>query len=202
MGNKISVIIPAYREPYLGKTVQSLLDNAEGEVEIIPVFDGEESLDADKSLWTANNPRVKIVLIEHAGMRAAINAGIKASKGEWIMKTDAHCVFAPGWDTTMTKETQVDWLMIPRRYSVDEKTWDRNLKRPVIDYHYLSFPGDETRSDPKYGYSFQVMNTVKREVKEIDDTMAFQGSCWFADREYFMKHIYPLDDKNYGSFAQ
>ena len=118
------------------------------------------------------------------------------------MKTDAHCCFAPGWDKILTEQAQTDWLMIPRRYSLNEITWDSNHKRPVVDYHFLSFPGDKTRSEPKYGYSFQVMSTVRRASQRIDDTMCFQGSCWFANREYFMKHIYPLDDKNYGPFAQ
>jgi len=193
----ISVVIPVYREPYLNKTIQSLLDNAGGDVEIIPVFDGEAP---DEQL--VDDPRVKPVYVEHRGMRAAINAGILVSEGEWIMKTDAHCAFAPGWDTELATSCKPNWLMTPRRYSLDEITWAPNPKRPTIDYNYLSFPGDTTRSAEKYGYSFQCMNSASKNDKAIDDAMTHQGSCWFANREYFMEHIYPLDDVNYGTFAQ
>ena len=193
----VSAIIPVYKEPYLNKTIQSLLDNAGGEIEIIPVFDGVEP---EEQL--IDDPRVKPVFVEHRGMRAAINAGIFVAEGEWIMKTDAHCAFAEGWDTQLVLGSQPDWLMVPRRYSLAEETWDRAEGRPMVDYHFLSFPGDTTRSAPEYGYSFQVMNTVDRKDKFIDDVMCFQGSCWFADKSYFMEHIFPLDDLHYGTFAQ
>lgn len=194
----VSVIIPVYKEPYLNRTIQSLLDNAEGHIEVLVVFDGEEP---DNPL--PDDPRVrKVYSGGRQGMRGAINLGVKLSNGEWIMKTDAHCAFAPGWDTTLTAQTQKDWLMIPRRYSLDEENWGRDLDRPMVDYQYLSYPGDETRSDPKYGYSCQPKNTVRRVDGAIGDTMIFQGSCWFADREYFMKNIYPLDTEHYGPFGK
>ena len=34
----------------------------------------------------------------------------------------------------------------------------------------------------------------------IDDTMTFQGSCWFLKRNYWEK-IGPMDDVNYGTFS-
>jgi hypothetical protein len=38
---------------------------------------------------------------------------------------------------------------------------------------------------------------------EIDDTMTLQGSCWFAEKDYFMKHVGYLDDspETYSTFA-
>jgi len=39
--------------------------------------------------------------------------------------------------------------------------------------------------------------------KDIDDTMTFQGSCWFANREYFMNMLvfWMTEKKTYGTFA-
>jgi len=193
----VSVVIPVFKEPYLNKTIQSLLDNAEGEIEILPVFDG---VLADEPL--PDDPRVRpIYLARHQGMRACTNTGVERALGDWVMKCDAHCVFCPGWDK-MVEDTQYNWLMVPRRYSLKESAWDRDENRPVVDYHFLSFPGDAQRSTPKYGYSIQVMNTAWKKPAEIDDTMTFQGSCWLAHRAFFMNNIFPLDDKNYGPFAQ
>jgi hypothetical protein len=38
---------------------------------------------------------------------------------------------------------------------------------------------------------------------DIDDTMTFQGSCWFANKVYFMKHVGYLNDSRdaYGPFG-
>ena len=188
----VSIILPTYKEPYLNKTLKSLLDGAE-DIEIIPVIDYyklEEPIIED--------PRIKPIILEkNKGMRGAINEGLKVATGEYVMKIDAHCVIEKGYDKALTGHP-VNWLMIPRRYPLIEETWDRDMKGRIKDYHYLTFPGTD---DPKYGYSFQVQ-PLKREGPDIDDTMTFQGSCWLANRKYFMEHVGFLDDTNYGTFAQ
>jgi len=35
----------------------------------------------------------------------------------------------------------------------------------------------------------------------IDDTMGFQGSCYYMHRDYWFDLIHPLDSANYGPFA-
>ena len=90
----ISVVIPSYKDPYLHKTIDSLLDNAEGIIEVIVVIDGYK---LEKPLRT--DPRiVKINLKENKGMREAINAGVRIARGEYIMRTDEHCKFGKGYD--------------------------------------------------------------------------------------------------------
>jgi len=92
----VSVIIPSYKDPYLFKTIQSLLDGVKGEVEIIPVLDG---------YWPDKvypDPRVKYLhLGTNRGMRRAINTGIAIAKGSYLMRSDEHCMFADGWDIEM-----------------------------------------------------------------------------------------------------
>ncbi len=195
----VSIIIPSYKDPYLQKTIDSILENAKGKIEVILVLDGyipEEPIKSDARVKTLQLPK-------NLGMRGAINTGIKKAKGKFIMKCDSHCIFAPGFDKIMAKNCKENWLMVPRRYSIDEGTWQKNDKRPYRDYHYLTFPswirgygvcispqdwlhrGGE-RSDPKY---------------DIDDTMTFQGSCWFANRKHFKKRVGFLDSLAYGTFG-
>lgn len=190
----VSIIIPAYKEPYLNKTIESLLSGAMGEIEIIPVID---CYPLDELL--SKDPRVKpIILVKNKGMRGAINEGIKAATGEYLMKIDAHCVIEKGYDKALTGHPE-NWLMIPRRYPLNEERWDRDQHGRIKDYHYLTFPG---KDDPKYGFSFQPQPLWKKNDLTIDDTMTFQGSCWVANRKYFMEHIGLLDDTHYGTFAQ
>src|SRR3989304_9808771 len=117
----LSVIIPTYNDPFLKKTIDSILENAQGEIEIIPILDGYSLPTPLKS-----DPRVKVINIPlNQGMRPAINVGIEASDGDYIMKCDAHCLFAPGFDVTIIKNCAKNWLMIPRRYSLDVINWQR-----------------------------------------------------------------------------
>ena len=197
----VSIIIPTYKDPYLTKTIDSLLKNARGKIEVIVVLDGyspETQIKADS--------RVKLIKFsENRGMRGAINAGIKASRGKFIMKCDSHCLFGPGFDKIMCKYCQENWLMVPRRYSLDEINWQRNEGRPVKDYHYLAYPTKTREYGTPLSNHEWMQRTYERKDSsyDIDDTMTFQGSCWLANKKYFMKKVGFLDDRaeTYGPFV-
>ena len=75
------------------------------------------------------------------GLRAAINAGASIARGKYLMKTDAHCAFEPGYDEILKADCDSDWLVIPRRDRLDAENWCRQVVgKPPIDYHYLSCP--------------------------------------------------------------
>lgn len=193
---KLSIIVPAYREPYLNRTIDSLLENSVGEIEVIPVIDGyvpEEPIRVDA--------KVKPIILENnLGMRGAINAGLTNATGDFVMKIDAHCAVAKGFDEVLINDCKENWLMVPRRYALNEATWTKNS--PAVDYHYLIFPES---ADSSYGYSVQVTGwRSKKNELEIDDIMTFQGSCWFANRKYFMERVGLLNNnlEAYGTFAQ
>ena len=90
----ISVIIPAFNEPYLQRTIDDLLTKASGDIEIIVVLDG---------YWpSVLLPDYKNVTVIHRsvqmGMRHAINSAARLAKGQYLMKCDAHCAFEKGFD--------------------------------------------------------------------------------------------------------
>jgi glycosyltransferase involved in cell wall biosynthesis len=197
----LSVIIPNRNSPFLTKTVEDILSKSVTDVEVIINVDEKwpEALLGDERVTYVHpgTPR---------GMRAGINTGLALAKGKYIMKCDDHCMFAPGFDKVLSDDCADDWVVIPRRYSLDAENWKIDESRPIRDYHYLCYPrkykehdwgihgvdwfdrGKE-RSDPKY---------------DIDNTMSFQGSAWFANREHFMKIVGFLDDRRetYSTFAQ
>ncbi len=197
----LSIIIPAYKDPFLQKTIDSLLENARGKIEVIPVLDGyipEAEVKSDS--------RVKLISFKkNQGMRKAINAGIAMSQGEFIMKCDSHCLFGPGFDKIMMENCAENWLMVPRRYSIDEANWQRDENRTIRDYHYVT-PPVATKS---YGTCLCIQDWNQRTKErrdpkyDIDDTMTFQGSCWLADKKYFMKKVGFLDSRGetYGPFG-
>ena len=193
----LSIIIPVHREPYLDKTINSLLESCITDVEIIIVFDG-----LVEKISVKKDPRIKIVVIKRGGFRKAINAGIVKSRGDYIMKCDSHCLFAKGFDKILIDSCKENWLIIPSRYSLHENTWKIDKTRPRRDYHYLAFPDLKN-----YNGGLVVVDWCCKEKRNnimIDDTMTFQGSCWLANKKYFMEHIGLLDDSpnTYGTFIQ
>ncbi|HEY6021125.1 MAG TPA: glycosyltransferase family 2 protein, partial [Candidatus Paceibacterota bacterium] len=186
---KLSVIIPAFKEPYLQRTIDSFLENSalSGEVEVIAVIDGpwmQGTIKEDSRVRVIQTPKTK-------GMRSSINAGLEAAHGDYVLKADAHCAFAPEFDRVMVENCEDNWLVIPRMYALDDALWKPTKTRWPRDHHYLQFPFPQGRMAP-YHYRWGT-----------DDTMSFQGSCWLAHRHSFMKRVGFLDDnpQTYGSFA-
>lgn len=200
--NGVSVIIPSRVDTYLQKTIDDLLAKAEGWVEIIVVLDG---------YWTdpvlKNDPRVKIVhqgtIHDNLGMRAAINAGMSLAEGEYVMKIDEHCMVDQGWDTKLKADCEDDWMVIPRRYRLDPDKWEViEDGRPPIDYMYIAYPYERPydRRCGLYGGGIDKQRHIDRKDELIDDTMSWQGSCYFLKKAYWDKLLHPMDDENYGKF--
>lgn len=198
--NLLSVIIPSKNCPFVINTIQDVLTKAEGEVEVIVNIGDRwpEQLIHDKRVTYTHPGEVR-------GLRFGINTTASLAKGEYLLKTDDHCMFAPGFDKILIENHLEDnWVSVPRRYSLNADKWQIAKDRPFRDYHYLSFPDPaqpidlglkgkewpertQERSDPNY---------------DIDDLMSFQGSCWFMTKSHFDNFLHGLDQNLYGTFAQ
>jgi len=192
---KLSVIIPCWKDPYVIKTIQSLLDSSElgDSLEIIAVFDG---------FWPTfdliEDSRVRYVhLGANRGMRGAINAGVEVSRGEFIMRTDEHCMFAPGYDKVLTDTCKENWIMTPRRYFLDPVKWEVMEDQGYVDYEKLVIQEGKKFSGQKWD-----SRTKERASATIDQTMAMQGSCWVMPRAWWNKVIGELQTEGYGPLIQ
>ena len=197
----VSVIIPARNEIFLQQTVSDLLSKASGDVEVIVVLDG---------YWP--NPQLlddKRLIILHRGkshgMRSAINSAATIAKGKWLLKTDAHCMFAEGYDEELQKNCDDDWIVVPRRYRLDAENWCiREDNKSPIDYHYLSCPMTNPDGFSMHGVVWSEMTRSKMNNPEcdLDDLMSFQGSCWFMNANHFHNFLGGMDEEYYGIFSQ
>ena len=197
--NKLSIIIPSYNELYLDKTIQDILKKAEGDIEIFVNLDGNipKKLVRDKRVHYTHHQKP-------IGMRGGINEGLERAKSKFIMKCDAHCAFAKGFDEALKRDCQKNWLMIPRRHSLNTEMWTRPLKGRIRDYHYFCYPSKTNNfSMTCPDWSSMTRRRMNNPKYDIDDTMAFQGSCWFAHKDYFLDRVGLLDDNpsTYGGFA-
>src|ERR1035437_9642853 len=120
----VSCVIPSRSAQYLKKTVEDLLNKAEGEVEVVVVYDGRWP---DPDEMPPNDPRViqvhHGVVHDNVGMRGAINAGVLVSKGEYIMVIDEQCGVDQGYDVKLAADCESDWVVIPRRKRLDAENW-------------------------------------------------------------------------------
>lgn len=193
----LSIIIPSRNEKFLQRTIEDILEKAEGEIEIIAVLDG---------YWP--DPELKendrLVIIHKGtsqGMRSAINAGVSVAKGEFIMKVDGHCMFDKGFDLKILNNIEKNWIVIPRRKRLDAEKWDiKDVGKPDVDYEYLSYPEDP-HDFGGAGLNGRIWTEriLERANIDIDDTPASQGSCWVMHKEYFHE-LELMDDASFGPF--
>jgi len=195
----LSVIIPSRNERFLAKTVDDLFAKASGAIEVIAVLDG---------YWPQPilTDRPNLILLHRGawqGMRPAINSAARIAHGDYLMKTDGHCLFAEGFDEALKADCEDDWIVVPRRYSLDAENWTilETGKAPV-DAHFLSYPF-ERPGDRTCGLHGEVWRERARERKEIliDDEMSSQGSCWFMSRTHWNR-LGEMEVEGYGSFSQ
>jgi glycosyltransferase involved in cell wall biosynthesis len=192
---KLSIIIPSYKDPLLHKTIDSILENFTGSYEIIPVIDGyslKKPLRKDKRIRP-------LILKRNRGMRNAINRGIKASNGKFIMRTDEHCMFAEGFDREILSVIEDNWIVTARRYFLDPKKWEKMLDKRSVDYEKLII--FEGRFKKFAGVRWRKRELRRRHIS-IDETMAMQGSCWVMKRSWWNKVIKELQSEGYGTHYQ
>jgi glycosyltransferase involved in cell wall biosynthesis len=200
--SKLSVIVPARNELFLAPTILDLLDKATGDVEVIVVLDGywpDPPLEDRENLIILHRG-------EPMGMRPAINAAAAIAKGDYLLKCDAHCMFAPGYDEALKADCDGDWVVIPGRYSLDPENWaiDNNGKARR-DYHYLDFPHPDKPHDAgMHGVEWpqRSKERVGNPEYDVDDNMSFQGSCWFMHKAWFDRFLGGLHSDGYGNFSQ
>lgn len=191
----LSVIIPSYKDPLLFKTIQSLLDNSVDDIEIIAVLDGYWP-----QTFHSTDERVRYIHVgKNSGMRESINVGVRASSGEFLMRTDEHCMFAPGFDRELVRTCKENWIMTARRYFLNPVAW-KVMDIPYVDYEKLVI--QSAKDTKKFtGLPWHERQEARKDIL-IDETMAMQGSMWVMSRTWWNKVIQELQTEGYGPMYQ
>ncbi len=211
----LSILIPARNEMFLAKTIENILANIEGDTEIITVLDG---------VWAnpgiPDHPKVTILYYPQSiGQRAATNQACRLSKAKYVIKCDAHCSFAKGFDIQLMKDIRDDWTIVPLMKNLHAFDWvcENGHRR----YQGPSGPckecGKDTQRDvvwiakdsPKsisYCFDstphFQYFGEYSRRPEargEITETMSLQGSCFMLTRQKYWE--LDICDEKFGSWG-
>jgi len=189
---KVSVLIPARNEPFLKRTVEEVLGKAAGDVECIVLLDGAPAVEP-----LPEDPRLTVLTnTKPVGIGAGVAQMAETATGQYIMKLDAHCMLAEGYDAALVADCDYDWLTVPSRYQLKDDPWRQGYG--PIDYLYITYPW---LCEPQFGCGMHgkkwlgenglVGHYFQRDRRDagikLDDILTFQGSCWFMHKARFQE---------------
>jgi ribosomal protein L37E len=199
----LSVVIPARCEMFLSRTIEDILEHSTANTEIITVLDGAW---ADPVI--PQNPRVTVVYHEESiGQRAACNEAVRLSSAKYVMKVDAHCSFAQGFDTVLLNDMQDDWTVVPTMRNLWAFDWKckkcgkRTYQGPTptacshcgcANRFTRRMVWEAKRNPQSNSYCFdstphfQYMKEYSKRPEgqgDLTETMSLQGSCFMLTRD-------------------
>ena len=198
--SELSVLIPNRNSQFTNKTIQSVLDNAGCDVEVIVNVDEKWCLplSTDKRVTYLHPAYPK-------GLRQAINNMVALAKGKYIMKIDDHCLVSSNFGRVLIDSHRPHWVQIPRRYALDAENWkieERKDDKYPIDYMYIDFPRKgKAHDDGMHGVPWKARREEQKDIL-IDDTPSMQGSCYFMTKDHFTNFLGGLNEEGYGQFSQ
>jgi glycosyltransferase involved in cell wall biosynthesis len=220
---ELSILIPSRNEEWLSETVADLLKNIRAETDIIVVLDGEPAL---KPL--PRDPRVTV--IEHGksvGQRAATNQARDLSRAKYVMKLDAHCSVAEGFDVKMLqlfKDLGDDITAVPAMRNLHVFDWvcPQGHRRYQSPSGVCTECGQPTEKEVVWRAKEKPLSTAYRfdhtlhfqyfkelhhrpegkptkENKGYTETMSLQGSCFMLSRRKYRD--LNICDEKFGSWG-
>jgi hypothetical protein len=182
---KVTLVVPARNEIFLRQTLLDVLAKARGDIAVYAVLDGYD-IPAEE---VVSDPRLTYVRwspVPHTRKRQAINMAVAQATGPYVMSLDAHCMVAEGFDVILAETYVENSVMIPRRQRLDAEHWCLQTQaddRPPIDYEYTQWPLKFDKPG-LHGFRWDARTHAHADLM-IDETMHFQGSCWFMTNELF-----------------
>jgi len=195
LDSMLSVLIPARNEPYLEKTIRSVLQNAMGDVEVLVALDGylpdpQIHLEDERVVFY-HNP-------ESIGQRQSVNMLAKHAKGKYLMKLDAHCAVDERFDIKLITDYAEGEVHLPRMYNLDRHTFTPKLHKRT-DYMYIGFnEKGQLRSQYYTGAEWKKWHKGRDHIL-LDETMGMMGPCRFMSADTFWK--LGGCDEEYGSWG-
>ena len=189
-----SIIVPVYRaERTLSRCVDSVLDQAVGDFEIILVDDGSpDGSGAICHRYAASDGRIRVIHQQNAGVSAARNCGIEHAAGQYILFLDSDDALEPGaLDRYLeASENGVQDVVIgglsviengvptgkigmDRSVRAGHEIWEQISRDPAI-FGYAG--GKMVRTDLIRAHQIR-FNTAMRSQEDLDFFLSAYGCC-------------------------
>lgn len=180
---KLSIVIPARNEPYLQRTVEDILSKIESDTEVLVGLDGYQ----DPLSTVKNNLAGVCSSSTPIGQREMTNLLVRSARGEYVMKVDAHCSFAQGFDRVLLETVDENTIVAPRLLALDVENWTPRLDCPPSS---------------QYCFDTNLVFQYNKKAETLDpfvETMCLQGSAWIVSKENYWK--WNLGEKEMGSWG-
>ena len=104
---EVSVVMPVYNgRKFLDEAILSIRKQTLRDLELIVVDNGSTDGSYDiATLHAEEDPRVRVLRLEHPGVAAALQAGIEAARAPWVARMDADDISLPD-----RLQRQIDFL--------------------------------------------------------------------------------------------
>lgn len=210
MNPDLSILIPARNEESLQRTIADVLAHARGNTEILVALDNW-----DDAPVIEETDRVRVIRT-YAGQRGATNALARLSGARYLMKLDAHCSMADGFDVKLMEDMADDITIVPAignlhvydwvcenghrhfqgKYDTCEQCGSTTLhKEPV--WRIIPRP---IRSSFYFDTTMHFQYMPEDDDELVHETMSIQGSCFMVTREKYWE--LSLCDESFGSWGQ
>jgi glycosyltransferase involved in cell wall biosynthesis len=214
--SELSVVIPARKEEWLNRTVADVLEHSTADTEVIVILDGDWPVEP-----LAQHPKLTVVYVPTAiGQRAATNLGARLSTAKYVMKLDAHCSLAHGFDTVLlhaAEELGPNVMQIPAQKNLHVYNWKceacgrveyqcgltecRACNSPSLTREIVWKPKSGVHTKRwRFDSELHFQYWGGEPKAEFTETMSFLGACCFLSREQWLA-IGGLDE-SHGSWGQ
>ena len=181
----VSIVVPVYNvEKYLARCLESLINQTLDNIEIICVNNGstDNSLQILKK-YAEKDKRIQIINLQNSGLSVARNAGIDASRGEFIGFVDSD-----DWVDNNFNEKLYNIASINNCDIAVAGIIRQNKQKSVYDLHFKNFQVTETLQQkfklsdvPDYSY---VWNKIYNAQKLKFYNIKFPVGKYYED-QYF-----------------
>lgn len=164
----ISVIIAVYNgAEFISKAISSVKGQSHQNIELIVVDDGSTD-NTVELVQQESDPRIKLIEIEHQGVSAARNAGLRVMNGEYFTWLDADDLFTPNSLSARLKifKKEPDTAIVDGLVKITNDKMDK-----MISIWSPSFRGDPLSkylmADPSayFGASVMIRNEKGKEYQ-------------------------------------
>ena len=102
-----AVICTRNRPDFIGRAVQSVLENDDGDFELIVVDQSGDDATERALEGLRDDPRLQYMHISRAGLSHAYNVAIGSARGQLVAFTDDDCVAPTDWLSSIRREFEV-----------------------------------------------------------------------------------------------
>ncbi|MBR2589958.1 MAG: glycosyltransferase [Clostridia bacterium] len=198
----VSIIVPVYKvEAYLGKCVESLVNQTLEDIEIILVDDGSpDNCPAMCDAWAQRDSRVKVIHKENGGLSSARNAALQVCAGAYIGFVDSDdYVDATMFEKLYCSATDYDaQISICAHYTFSEQEQTEHLlpleesvyeKDAIVENFIFPLIGPDHNKKPVSIEGFVCRQLFRKDL--IENTVFRSEKEFFAEDVVFDFDVYP-----------